>query len=105
MISREEVESLARLARIELRSGEVESLQKDISEILEYVSQLSGINTPEANGVAEGKVVPTHHNILRADTPHTPDSLLAGKREALLHALPRRKDDYAVVRKIIQKDE
>jgi aspartyl/glutamyl-tRNA(Asn/Gln) amidotransferase C subunit len=101
MISREEVEGLAKLARIELRAGEVESLQKDISDILEYVGQLS------AQTISSGgeKVAPAHHNVMREDIPYEKDSALANKREALLAALPRREGDYAVVRKIIQKDE
>ena len=63
MISKEEVLNLAALARLKVSDQEVESLQKDISNILEYVGQISAVSisggdTPE---------VPLNHNILRED--------------------------------------
>lgn len=99
MISKEEVENLATLARLELREGEVENLQKDISSILDYVGQVNSIEGEERTES------PVLRNVMREDAPHTESSLLIGKREALLRALPAVEEDYAVVRKIIQKDE
>ena len=43
MISKEEVLQLAELARLKLQEREVESLQKDISSILDYVGQVSAV--------------------------------------------------------------
>ena len=100
MIPREEIEHLAQLARLELSDQEILSLQKDISHILEYVSQVSAVSVKDV--VPEAGVV---HNVMRADLPRTENDLLSDKREALLAALPKREGDYAVVRKIIQKDE
>ncbi len=100
MISREEIQHLAQLARLELSDEEVASLQKDISHILDYVGQVSAVSIQDA--VPEVGVV---RNVMRADLPRTEHDLLSDKREALLAALPKREDDYAVVRKIIQKDE
>lgn len=100
MISREEIEHLATLARIELREGEVESLQKDISDILAYVGQIESV----VGGAAE-PVLPLHHNVLRADTLRADDDQLAGKEEAVRAAFPKEQNGYNVVRKIIQKDE
>lgn len=105
MVSTDDIKNLAELARLELSEREVEGLQKDISNILEYVGQISAVSTD--NQVP----VPTTHNVLRADVPRTNDDLLAGKRERILAALPKRlpaqvgEGDYTVVRKIIQKDE
>lgn len=99
MISKEEVENLSHLARLELRPGEVENLQKDISNILDYVGQ---VNTLEGS---DEKSVSALRNVMREDTPHGEASLLFGKREALLRALPQMEEEYAIVRKIIQKDE
>ena len=99
MISREEVLQLAELARLKVGEGEVESLQKDISSILEYVGQVSVTsieNTPEK---------PPLRNVIREDVPRGADDALAGKEEALRSAFPAREGDYNVVRKIIQKDE
>jgi len=100
MISKEEVQNLAGLARLELSEEEVTALQKDISNILEYVGQVSAVSTGEA-----GQEVGGTYNVLRADTPRGEEDPLHNTREQLLEALPKREGDYNVVRKIIQKDE
>lgn len=100
MLSREEIQNLADLARLKLSEAELEELQKDITNILAYVGQVSAFSTG-----AEGKRAGMLRNVMRADVPHAPDSPLAGKRDALLKALPHREGDYAAVRKILQKDE
>ncbi len=99
MISKEEIEKLAELSRIELREGEVEALQKDISSILDYVGQISAL---EGNVATD---VPLNHNVMREDVPYTSTSPLLTSREALVKAFPRQENGYNVVRKIIQKDE
>ena len=100
MISREEIEHLATLARIELHEGEVASLQKDISGILEYVGQVSAVQ-----GNTAVPTVSLHHNVMRADVSRTDGDALAGKEEAVRAAFPKSENGYNVVRKIIQKDE
>ncbi len=97
MVSKEEIKNLAELARLELTEEEVGSLQKDISNILDYVSQVSSVSTGEAKDVS------LNHNVMRDDAPRV--DALTGKRDALLSALPKREGDYNVVRKIVQKDE
>jgi aspartyl/glutamyl-tRNA(Asn/Gln) amidotransferase C subunit len=99
MISKEEIKNLAKLARLELVEGEVAGLQKDISNILEYVGH---INAVSAGAQSEA---PLNHNVMREDVPREPGDTLAGKEEALRAAFPERNKDYNVVRKIIQKDE
>lgn len=99
MISKEEIEKFAELSRIELREGEVEALQKDISNILDYVGQISGIEGTVATNIAK------NHNVMRDDMPYTKENPLYASREGILNALPKREGDYNVVRKIIQKDE
>lgn len=99
MISKEEIQNLAELARLTLSEEEIASLQKDISNILEYVGQVSVVPLQGA------EVVDVNHNVMRADTPRGANDPLEGKRESLLRALPKREGDYNVVRKIIQKDE
>jgi aspartyl-tRNA(Asn)/glutamyl-tRNA(Gln) amidotransferase subunit C len=100
MISREEVEKLAELARLELTEEEAVSLGNDISNILEYVGQVS---TFSVDGKASDK--PFVRNVMRADTPRLVEDTLAGKEEALREAFPKREGGFNVVRKIIQKDE
>ena len=98
MISKEEIRNLAELSRLHISEGEAESLQKDISNILEYVGQVN------ATEVSEENKKPLLRNVMREDSPRAENELLSGKREALLNALPKREGDYNVVRKIIQKD-
>jgi aspartyl/glutamyl-tRNA(Asn/Gln) amidotransferase C subunit len=99
MISKEEIQKLAELSRIELHEGEVEALQKDISSILDYVGQVS-----TAEDTTE-KEVSLNRNIMRDDIPYAEGNQLLGSRDALVGAFPEKKNDYNVVRKIIQKDE
>ncbi len=100
MISREDILNLAGLARLEIGEDEIASLQKDISNILEYVSQVSAVSVD-----GERKEVGIVRNVLRPDAPREANDPLAGKEENILGALPKREGDFAVVRKIIQKDE
>lgn len=105
MISKEEVLKLAELARLKLGEGEVESLQKDISSILEYVGQVSAV-APQGDTSAKAEESPLGvRNVMREDAPHAEGSLLLDKQQGLLKAFPVREGDYNVVRKIIQKDE
>ena len=99
MISKEEIRNLAELSRLKISEGEEESLQKDISNILDYVGQ---VNAAE---VGEEDKKPLVRNVMREDIPRAEGEILSGKRERLLEALPKREGDYNVVRKIIQKDE
>ena len=95
MLSREEILNLAALARLKLGEGEVESLQKDISNILEYVGQVSAVSVKSEQGSTLLK------NVMREDVP----AATLGKREELIKAFPKEENGYNVVRKIIQKDE
>ena len=101
MLSREEVLNLATLARLKLGEGEVESLQKDISNILEYVGQVSAVSVKSEQGPTFLK------NVMREDLPvgeaGAPAATL-GMREELIRAFPKSENNYNVVRKIIQKD-
>lgn len=98
MISKEEIQNLAELARLELGEGEIAGLQKDISNILDYIGQIAAVS-------GEAQVpIPLVRNVMREDTPHEGD-LLQDKQEALRYAFPKREGDYVVVRKILQKDE
>ncbi|MEK7068664.1 MAG: Asp-tRNA(Asn)/Glu-tRNA(Gln) amidotransferase subunit GatC [Patescibacteria group bacterium] len=99
MISLDEIQNLARLARLKISLQEEENLQKDISNILDYVGQVSSVPMPERKEDA-GLL----HNVMREDAPRA-EATLAGKEEALIAAFPTSENGYNVVRKIIQKDE
>jgi aspartyl-tRNA(Asn)/glutamyl-tRNA(Gln) amidotransferase subunit C len=66
VIDREQVLHVARLARLELSSEEVETMAGELSGILEHVERISSLDL--------GDVEPTSHvialeNVLRADEP------------------------------------
>ena len=107
MISKDEVDNLATLARLELSDAEKEGLSKDISNILEYVGQVSAVQIQgDALNPTLSKASPlTPYNVLREDTPRAASDTMAGKEEAVKAAFPKREEGYNVVRKIIQKDE
>jgi aspartyl/glutamyl-tRNA(Asn/Gln) amidotransferase C subunit len=111
MISKEDIEGLANLARLKLKDGEAEALGKDISSILGYVGQISAAS---AEGTSDSlqddrgrssKVPPALRNVMREDAPRAEGDPVAGKEEAVRAQFPRREGNYNVVRKIIQKDE
>lgn len=96
MISKEEIQHLAQLARLQVSEEETAALQQDISNILDYVGQVTA-----ASDVALER--PEVRNVLRADVLREADDPMAEKREAILAQLPKREGDYNVVRKIIDK--
>lgn len=66
MISREEVEHVARLARLHFDDDELTHLQSELSQIIDYVQQISEL---DLSGLQ-----PTSHaialkNVLRPDVP------------------------------------
>lgn len=77
MISREEVEHVARLARLRFDEAELERLQGELSKIIDYIQQLGELDLtglpPTAHAVAL-------QNVLRPDEPRlglTQDQALA----------------------------
>jgi aspartyl-tRNA(Asn)/glutamyl-tRNA(Gln) amidotransferase subunit C len=94
MISREELEELALLARLRFGDEEAERIRRELSAILDYVAQLGGIDT-------EGIEPMTH--AVPLDCPLRPDvpapSLAA---EEALAGAPQRSDDFFIVPRIIE---
>lgn len=93
-MEKKDVQHLAGLARIALTEKEVESLAKDMTDILGYVSDIEEIT---GNKEKEKKVGPLF-NMMREDKdPHE-----AGKyTKDLLELAPDRKGDYIHVKKIL----
>jgi aspartyl/glutamyl-tRNA(Asn/Gln) amidotransferase C subunit len=100
MISKEDIEGLAQLARLKLKDGEAQALGADISSILGYVGQVNSFAATAANN-KENAV----RNVMRQDLPREAGDPVWGKEEAVRAQFPKREGDYNVVRKIIQKDE
>lgn len=100
MISLDDIRNLAGLARLKLSPAEEEALQKDISNILDYVGQISAVPMPDK------KEDPgLWHNVMREDMVRDAADPLANREQAVQAAFPKEEGGYNVVRKIIQKDE
>ncbi len=68
LISRDDVLNLARLSSLQLTSDDVDALQKDMASILEYVEQLSELDT---EGVTPTYQVHDSANVWRDDVVQT----------------------------------
>ena len=107
MISIDDINNLARLARIELDNEEKIKLQKDMESILGYVGQLSKVNlTPSPSPKERGAPSPSGKagdealvNIMREDAVTT----VSGEytQAALINA-PKREGDYLAVKAIFE---
>lgn len=98
-MTKEEIEHLARLARVALTPEEVVSYQTQLSSILEYVSVVNSIT---AAGGEDAPQVGEHFNVLRTDVvTNEPEQYT----EALLEAMPEREGRFMKVKKILQQDE
>jgi len=95
MISKGEVEHIAKLARLELSEKEIEKMQKDLSEILDYFDLLKKapkIKISRPKGYPESQIpnlrkdeVISNHDIV--------DKIITG--------VPDKKDDYIKVKTIL----
>jgi aspartyl/glutamyl-tRNA(Asn/Gln) amidotransferase C subunit len=93
MISKGEVEHIAKLARLELTEKEVEKMQKDLSAILDYFNLLKKAPSP-AKILSEQNL----DGQARKDEVKLRDASLA---EKLIAAAPDKKDNYIKVRTIL----
>jgi aspartyl-tRNA(Asn)/glutamyl-tRNA(Gln) amidotransferase subunit C len=93
MISREDIQKLATLSRIDISEEETGKLQKDMEAILGYVSELD-----EVAGAKDESTVGEVYNVFREDsTPHE-----AGiYTDALLVEAPNTEKGYIKVKKIL----
>jgi aspartyl-tRNA(Asn)/glutamyl-tRNA(Gln) amidotransferase subunit C len=87
------IESLAKLARIDLTEDEKERLTKEFGEILSYVDTIKKVSED-----APDLPKPQQYNVFREDTV-THDSGV--DTETLLSEAPDREGDYLKVKKIL----
>ena len=93
MLSIEEIEKLAKLARLEIPAEEKETLRKEVGEILEYVGQIQKLSPQEPP--KEAGII---HNIFRDDKePHQTGEFT----DALLANVPDKESGYIKVKKIL----
>jgi len=96
MISEEEIRRIAKLSYLEIKDEEIEEMREKFSSILEYVKKLQEL---DVSLVSETANLSQSENVFREDIGEEKDS------EDLLKALPRRRDDYLEVKKILYNED
>lgn len=105
MLTIEDINNLARLARIELSTEEKIKLQKDMESILNYVGQLSQVSTEALPmGLADVAGEPIGKasvlvNVMREDAVTTETGEY---KDAILANAPKREGDYFSVKAIFE---
>ena len=92
-VSREDVEHVARLARLGLAPDEVSRLRGELESILGYIAQLDSLDTTGVTGTAHVIELPTP---LREDRTSNPEAA-----EEMVRGAPDRDRTYLRVPKII----
>jgi len=71
-ITRDNVLHVAKLARLELSEAEIDRMQRDLDQILQYVDQLSELDTSDVPATAQVAVVaaPFRGDEPRPSLPH-----------------------------------
>jgi aspartyl-tRNA(Asn)/glutamyl-tRNA(Gln) amidotransferase subunit C len=93
MVSKEEIRALGSLARLQLTESEIDTLQSELSGILEHMEMLNEVDT---SGVAPMTHVDTTEQALRSD--EIAESL---DRDRILAAAHRTEDDCFAVPSIL----
>lgn len=92
LISKKDVEHVAKLARIELSEDEKEKFAKQLGNIIEYVDQLNEVDTEGVEPMAHPCTIT---NVTRADR-----ACYKNTREELLANAPEEEDSFFKVPKI-----
>ena len=95
MISKEQVEHIANLARMRLSPEEIDRLQTDLSRVIDYFEILKEASTNEANPMTHSIRV---ENVTRKDVAEKSAPEL---RKILVESAPQKKEDFVKVRQIL----
>jgi aspartyl-tRNA(Asn)/glutamyl-tRNA(Gln) amidotransferase subunit C len=96
MISKKEVQHIAKLARLGLSEKEIEKYQRELSSILDYIEKLKEVDV--------SKIEPTSHS-LRVENVMREDEInkkLKVKNEKLLELAPETKAGFIKVKSILR---
>jgi len=96
MISKEQVEHIAKLARIELTEKEKEKFSMELSSILDYIDKLNKVDTSKVKAISQ---ITGMENIYREDEIRAKDIDIKDK---ILKNAPSKKGDYFKVPKILE---
>jgi aspartyl-tRNA(Asn)/glutamyl-tRNA(Gln) amidotransferase subunit C len=93
-LTRDDVLKLAQLARLDLNEAEIERFAAEMSEILQYVEQLQGV---DVKGLEPTRQVTGLTNVMRADEVRD----YGYKPEDLLKNVPHVKDNQIKVKRML----
>lgn len=96
-ITKEQVEHIAKLARIELSDSEKERMTKQLGDILLYISKLNEIDT---TGVEPTAQVTGLENVFRKDDA---PAWYEGNPQDLVEAAPEHEDRFVKVKGVFEK--
>ncbi|HAV11137.1 MAG TPA: Asp-tRNA(Asn)/Glu-tRNA(Gln) amidotransferase subunit GatB [Candidatus Moranbacteria bacterium] len=95
MLSRQEIQHIAGLARISLHEKEIEKYQKDLSGVLDYFAELQELDTEKVEPIGH---ITGMQNVFRSDLFSDFGSI--GKDDILKNA-PETKDGYVKVKSVL----
>lgn len=96
MISKEEIQKLADLARIDIPDREIDGLRTEMDAILDYVKSIQGFHSDEAKPKADAEE--GLRNVMREDeNPTNPETYST----ELINEFPRKERNYLKVKKIL----
>lgn len=94
MLTQEEVEEVAKLARIELSQEEIATFQSDLSKVLIFFKELEALDTTHIDTIGH---ITGRTNEARTDLVHS-----AGEetRKTIVKNFPEKEGDYLKVRSV-----
>ncbi len=96
MLSKQEVQHIAKLARLDLTEKEIGKFQKDLSAILDYFEKLKEIDVSEVEPMSHSVKV---ENVTRKDKVRL-NGPSAAEAEKLLDPAPETKNGYLKVKSV-----
>jgi len=96
MISEEEIRNIAKLSYLKIKDEEIGEIREKFSSILDYVNKLQEI---DVSAIGETVNLSKSENVFREDAPEKKDTT------DLLNAIPRKRDNYLEVKKILYNED
>jgi len=97
MIDKEQIEHIAKLARINLTEKEKEKFSAELSSILDYIDKLNQVDTSNIELIGKETKL---NNVVRDDIEIQNQNI--ENRNKILKQAPKKKEDYFEVPKILE---
>lgn len=99
MISRKDVQHIARLARIQLTPDEEQKFEQELSAILDFVAKLTEVDTSKVEPLTGGTELT---NVMREDSTSIPRAAEIGPD--LIRPAPQARGDYVEVPAVFERE-